>query len=256
MAQPTFPQLSDLKPGDRLVADSGFPCLREGEVVVVESLCDELYVHCAAGSHDLEGQGGPAGECVGFSLAPVAVADIMGAAGYRTFPTGGGCMAWARDLEDGSRIWICTDDNDTDGAPDEAIWLVGRHDLDGGFIVANGSYTLARAFEIAPLIPSPAGKDETMSFPAVAEAAISKAEARGIDNPERVAAHFPRTLTDRQRDTILAALQTWQAMREGAPDEVIEVAIGGRTGDNPMLTDAEIEDLFEDILAAGTMELR
>lgn len=80
-----FPKLSDLKPGDKLVADGGFTCLREGEVVMVRA--DEkgdLFVLCCAHDdgdfgkpvsdermeqHFLIGQEGEDGECVGLFRA-------------------------------------------------------------------------------------------------------------------------------------------------------------------------------------------
>lgn len=77
-----FPKLDDLKPGDKLVADGGFTCLYEGEVVTVQKDgSGELFVMCAGekpgqdygkpqttkrtGQHGLDGQCGENGECVG-----------------------------------------------------------------------------------------------------------------------------------------------------------------------------------------------
>ena len=75
-----FPALGDLKPGDMLVADGGFTCLREGEVVTVEQDADGLFVRCCAHDdgdygkpvsderaekHYLDGQAGDHDECVG-----------------------------------------------------------------------------------------------------------------------------------------------------------------------------------------------
>lgn len=39
MAAP-FPKLSELKPGDKLVADGGFTCLKDGQIVTIEDLGD------------------------------------------------------------------------------------------------------------------------------------------------------------------------------------------------------------------------
>lgn len=55
------------------------------------------------------------------------------------------------------------------------------------------------------------------------------------------------TLTERERDTILAALRFWQ--REGLQSDGIEreIAENGRTGDDAALTADEIDDLCERI---------
>lgn len=75
-----FPQLSDVKVNDKLVADDGFTCLREGEIVTVEADDGGLFVRCCAhdegdygkpvddtrdGHHYLDGQENEDGECVG-----------------------------------------------------------------------------------------------------------------------------------------------------------------------------------------------
>lgn len=82
----SFPQLSEIKVGDVLVADGGFTCLTDGERVTVEQDNGGLFVLCAGpdegenveadygvpatrlrcNQHYLDGQGGEAGECVGF----------------------------------------------------------------------------------------------------------------------------------------------------------------------------------------------
>ncbi len=88
--KPTWPKLADLKPGDRLVADGGFTCLADGEVVTVEADAKgELFVRCAGPDegdnadaaygkpstpkrgceHGLDGQENEAGEVVGLSRA-------------------------------------------------------------------------------------------------------------------------------------------------------------------------------------------
>jgi hypothetical protein len=79
-----FPALDDLKSGDKLIADCGFTCLREGEVVIVQQDADGLFVPCCEHEtgeygkpaddtreqqHYLEGQRGCNGECVGLFLA-------------------------------------------------------------------------------------------------------------------------------------------------------------------------------------------
>ncbi len=61
---------ADVKLGDHLVADSGFTCIKDGEVVEVLQDKDnmELYVTCAVGRHFLKGQEDAHGMLVGFSL--------------------------------------------------------------------------------------------------------------------------------------------------------------------------------------------
>lgn len=50
-------KLIDVKPGDMLIPDGGFDCLREGVPVEVKADKNgELYVCCDDGSHHLEGQ--------------------------------------------------------------------------------------------------------------------------------------------------------------------------------------------------------
>lgn len=75
-ASPTaFPKLTDLKPGDVLIADAGFTCLAEGQECEVKQDDSGLYVICAGSDdgpgsshHYLDGQLGKAGECVGLRL--------------------------------------------------------------------------------------------------------------------------------------------------------------------------------------------
>ncbi|HEV2674433.1 MAG TPA: hypothetical protein VGV37_07820 [Aliidongia sp.] len=62
-------KLCDVKPGDKLVADHGFMCLRAG--ATVEVAADDkgtLYVPCKRGRHYLDGQlDGPAANLMGLS---------------------------------------------------------------------------------------------------------------------------------------------------------------------------------------------
>jgi len=62
----TFPLLSDIVPGDKLIADGAFTCLKEGEVCEVKHDDGGIYVECANGRHFLEGQRGHRDRCVGF----------------------------------------------------------------------------------------------------------------------------------------------------------------------------------------------
>lgn len=49
-------KLSDVKVGDKLRADAGFTCLRDGEIVTVQEDAGGKYVPCADGKHYLDGQ--------------------------------------------------------------------------------------------------------------------------------------------------------------------------------------------------------
>lgn len=72
-----FPQLSDLKPGDKLIADERFKCLTDGQECEVKedpSITHnwpgaKLYVECEHGEHFLDGQENDDGEVLGLSRA-------------------------------------------------------------------------------------------------------------------------------------------------------------------------------------------
>lgn len=50
-------KLSEVKPGHILIADGGFPCIKDGARLVVEQDGDgDLFVPCAEGPHLLDGQ--------------------------------------------------------------------------------------------------------------------------------------------------------------------------------------------------------
>jgi hypothetical protein len=59
-------KLNDLKPGDTIVADGGFTCLRAGEHKVWEKH-GQLVVVCDDGDHFLDGQEDDDGYLVGLS---------------------------------------------------------------------------------------------------------------------------------------------------------------------------------------------
>ena len=63
-------KLSEVKRGTLLEADSGFVCLRPGQLCPVKAdACGALYVECEAGEHYLAGQAGIDGQTlVGFSI--------------------------------------------------------------------------------------------------------------------------------------------------------------------------------------------
>lgn len=76
-------KLTELKPGDHVIADGGFTCIEEGARLEVKSDPEvgvalgpehQLYVDCAVGQHFLDGQLTDDGELVGLSRAPEPVA--------------------------------------------------------------------------------------------------------------------------------------------------------------------------------------
>lgn len=58
----------DLNPGDRIIADGGFTCLRDGEICIVDISHDGLFVKCLQERHYLLGQQDKDGNLVGFKL--------------------------------------------------------------------------------------------------------------------------------------------------------------------------------------------
>lgn len=65
-------KLSEVNAGDRLVADGGFTCMREGQIGVVFLTDDgKPALPCDAGCHTLDGQADEvSGEVIGLMLAP------------------------------------------------------------------------------------------------------------------------------------------------------------------------------------------
>ena len=49
-------KLSTTKPGDFLIADGGFDCIKEGAKLLVHERDGMLYVECTHGRHYLDGQ--------------------------------------------------------------------------------------------------------------------------------------------------------------------------------------------------------
>ncbi|HEX3809578.1 MAG TPA: hypothetical protein VHW02_07725 [Rhizomicrobium sp.] len=81
MANPKF---ADVRPGDVLVADDGFTCIRDGarctihfdKQIAENSACDHagFFVDCADGQHFLDGQEAEDGTLIGFVLLEKAPA--------------------------------------------------------------------------------------------------------------------------------------------------------------------------------------
>jgi hypothetical protein len=51
-----FASVHEVKEGSILVADDGFTCLRNGEVLTVQKDEEGLYVPCCDGQHYIDGQ--------------------------------------------------------------------------------------------------------------------------------------------------------------------------------------------------------
>lgn len=51
-----YAKYSELKAGDKLEADCGFNCLKDGQIVYVRGEGENLFVNCADGKHNLDGQ--------------------------------------------------------------------------------------------------------------------------------------------------------------------------------------------------------
>lgn len=96
------------------------------------------------------------------------LANYMQAHGYRPTHTGGGCMAWWNEEDDGFYTFITYIDVELgDWAHiDDPQWLVGRYCRDGegfndGWNCYEGGVGLERAFEIARRLADPKAGEET-----------------------------------------------------------------------------------------------
>ena len=64
-------KIDDVKEGDKLVADAGFTCLKDGQEVKVCRTPDGLLaIPCACGDHLLDGQVEEHGELIGLKRRP------------------------------------------------------------------------------------------------------------------------------------------------------------------------------------------
>jgi hypothetical protein len=67
----------DLKVGMELMADDGFTCLKEDEIVTVkEDIKGRFYVDCSDGKHLLDGQKDINGNLVGFEIVSEPCMDM------------------------------------------------------------------------------------------------------------------------------------------------------------------------------------
>lgn len=75
MAQ--FAKVSEVTLGTKLVADGGFTCLNDGDVVEANRDADgDLFVPCASGTHMLDAQLN-GDEYTGFVVAPTSAQKIL-----------------------------------------------------------------------------------------------------------------------------------------------------------------------------------
>jgi hypothetical protein len=51
----------------------------------------------------------------------------MLADGYQPEMTGGGCLAWRKNFQDGSYLFITYYEHDIGGEPEDPVWIVGRY---------------------------------------------------------------------------------------------------------------------------------
>lgn len=100
----------------------------------------------------------------------VRVRAIMEGAGYAVTSTGGGCMAWFRQTQDGGHVLICTTSNRLYAGPQQTAdeskvdrsytdgWLVGRYSHNGAFLNFS-PIILGEALAVAEVLPDPDGHE-------------------------------------------------------------------------------------------------
>jgi hypothetical protein len=111
-------KLTDLKPGDLIVADDGFTCLTEGEVceVLFSNDANEAYVKCSDGTHYLDGQLDEDGEIiVGFTRCEFTINQQVMVKADSDYPAQSGTIVLIDDgihidLNDGQEPIKCRPD--------------------------------------------------------------------------------------------------------------------------------------------------
>lgn len=114
---------------------------------------------------------------------PHRTRDLVEAAGFQVYNSGGNLMVFARfpDGDSGDQIMVSDINNEIHGDPDAAIWQIGRYGDDGARIDVEENYPLEEALLKASALPSPGAgagaMDET--FPTF-DAAVSAAQTQAI----------------------------------------------------------------------------
>lgn len=93
---------------------------------------------------------------------PDEVATIMQEAGYEAHHAGGNLWVWRKTHTADRTALVITCDGNINGDPEAPEWSAGRYSTMGcGCIDLNGTFTLALALKLAPLLPSPIAQDGT-----------------------------------------------------------------------------------------------
>jgi len=85
------------------------------------------------------------------------VRDALANASFKALDTGDGCLAWCRGSDDETHVMISAN-NELDGDPRAAEWIVGCYGDAGGFVEVSG-LTLEQAIEGAALLRAPVRAD-------------------------------------------------------------------------------------------------
>ena len=85
------------------------------------------------------------------------VRAALAGASFKALDTGDGCLAWCRPSDHDTHVMISAN-NDLDGDPAAAEWIVGCYGDTGGFVEVSG-LTLEKAIEGAALLRAPVRPD-------------------------------------------------------------------------------------------------
>ena len=107
-----------------------------------------------------------------FDAVRTEVKALVYSAGFEPRHTGGGCVAWGKEIDDGSYLLLTADDDGIDADPSSEVWSVGRY-ADEGFVSLEDPMTLRDCLLASELIPAPVGEEE--NYPDVEAAVASRA---------------------------------------------------------------------------------
>lgn len=88
------------------------------------------------------------------------VREALEGAAFEALDTGDGCLAWCRASDDETHVMISAN-NELDGDPRAADWIVGRYGDSGGFVEVSG-LTLEQAIDGAALLRAPVRADGSL----------------------------------------------------------------------------------------------